>query len=202
MATLEATATGLTIRRAKPHATTAERSSASAIADDVQLYVMGNCRARALPVEKSVAGGVIDQKIDLIVDPAGIMVGRAPVRIGSVAVDEALTNCFPGVDGALHVLRGADGTSRLRARGSDLEILRQRYAEIIDFTIEGGALLRIGGDEASREGRAHSGEVARRSARLIDRHQRPVERLVDEHAGILDAHDGVTADRSGDHAHD
>ena len=56
-------------------------------------------------------------------------------------------------------------------------------------------------DPAAGKGGAHRGEVGGGRARVIDRHQRFVERLGDQGAGPADAQHGVDAERGRDCAH-
>ncbi len=102
-------------------------------AGDVELHVARDRRARALAIEEAIAGGVVHQQIDLIVDPVGVVVERVPIHVELGAVNEPLANALPGVHGALDVLGGARRANRLRTRGRDLEVLRQRNTELVDF---------------------------------------------------------------------
>ena len=171
-------------------------------AGDVELDVVGDRGAGALPVQEAVAGGVVHQEIDLVVDLDRVLVERRPVDVELGAVEEPLANASPGVHRALDALGGAGGAHRLRALRGDREVFRQRGAELVELVVQRRAHVGIGGDPAPRECRAHGGEIGRRRAGVIDRHQRFVEGLVDQQAGIADAHGGVGAERRGDHAHD
>ena len=68
-----------------------------------------------------------------------------------------------------------------------VEILVERLGQVLDVVVELGARGGVVGDPQAREGGAHGGKIGRGGARVVDRHQRFIERLVDEDAGVLDA---------------
>jgi hypothetical protein len=83
-----------------------------------------------------------------------------------------------------------------------LQVFGERSAEFADLLAEFGAHRGIGGDPLPHECRAHSREIGRGCAGVIDRHQRFVEGLVDQDAGMPDTEGRINAEPSGDHAHD
>ncbi len=101
----------------------------------------------------------------------------------------------------MDVLRGLRGAQRMRSVGGDLQIFAERLAEFVDGLIEFAGDIGVAGDGAPCERSLHRCEVRRRGARVIDRHQRFVERLGDQHAGMLHAERSIAAERAGDDAH-
>ena len=177
-ATLEATATGPTIRRASAQATSAESSSASAVP------AILSCRSRAtvararLPVEEAVAGGVVDQQIDLFVDLGGVVIERLPVDVELGAVEQPLADAVPGVHRA-----SAHWSAAWSAR-IDCErctaISRSSDSDSPSLSISSSSAARIAGSVAIHR-RANAARMAAKSvgrrARIVDRHQRFVEVL-------------------------
>src|SRR6202030_4128320 len=66
-------------------------------AGNIELDVVGDRGARALPVQEAVAGGVVHQQIDLVVDLDRVLVERRPVDVELGAVEKALADATPSV---------------------------------------------------------------------------------------------------------
>ena len=144
------------------------------------MHVAHDGGARVLPVKEAVAGRVVHQQIDLFVDLESILVERFPVQLGRRAIDESFTDLFPGFDRTFYVFGSTCSANRLGTPGGDLKVLGKQGAKLFDLIVERRAHLRVSSDPLPRECRAHCGEIGRRRARVIDRHQRFVERFVDQ----------------------
>ena len=57
---------------------------------DIELHIVPDRGPRALPVQKAVAGSVIHQQIDLVVDLLGIAVERRPIDVALGAIEQAV----------------------------------------------------------------------------------------------------------------
>ena len=171
-------------------------------AGDIEIEVARDGRARGLPVKESIARGVIDQEIDLLVDLAAVLIEHFPVRIELGPVEQAFTHASPSRHLASHIGGRLLGAIRLRALHRDRQIVVQRLGERIDLLLELDPRGGLVGNPKASERRAHGGEVGGRRPRVIDRHQRFVIGLVDQNPGVFDAKGGVAAKRRRDRAHD
>ena len=103
-ATAEAAATGPMIRRASSQATRADSRIASDRADEIEPLILRDARQRALAIGETVAGGVVDQQIDLLVDGLGVAVERRPGDLRHRAVEGWRRCSVQAFDGLLRVV--------------------------------------------------------------------------------------------------
>ena len=170
--------------------------------EEIELGVLCDRRTRALPIGEGVPGRVVDQQIDLLIDDRGVAVELVPGGIRRAAFEHACAALGPGRDRLLHAGSGFSRTDRLRPVGGDRQIVGQGALERFRLLVELLSPMQIGGDPAPGKRGLHHGEIGRRRACVVDRHQRLVERPGDQHAGPRDAARRIAAQRRGDQAHD
>ena len=168
--------------------------------DDAQPHVAGHDRPGGLPIGEAVAGGEIDEQVEVLLGHRRMGVEGLPdidgLPIGAEfpARREPLGHCVLGGGGLLR------GPLRLRPFGRDLDIFFEGLRQRLDPRFERAPLVRIAGKARPRHRGLQGGEIGRRGTRVIDGHQRAVVGLIDQGARGHDAERRVSAEERRDGA--
>ena len=169
--------------------------------EQVEPRLAGDDGPRLLAIDEAVAGGVVDEEVEVLLGDGGMAVELRVGRLALALVRELGARRRPGGDRLLGDPRGLGGPVGLGALDGDLEVFREQALQAEEALVEDRPCRRIGDQPAPRLDRPHSGKVGGGGTGIVDRHQRAVEGLADEFIRPADAGGRRQAERPRDRAH-
>ncbi|GJE04968.1 hypothetical protein AOPFMNJM_0261 [Methylobacterium jeotgali] len=163
------------------------------------LKLVGDDAADALAIGEAVAGGLIDEGLKLLAHPAGRTVESRPIGggLGALRAAQGLPFGQAGPD----PLGRCGAAGRVGALHGDAKVLRDLRAELVEDGVETGDLRVVPGERPVGHGGLHLGEVGRRGAGVVDRHEGLVVGALGEVSRLADADVREQAETAGDGAH-
>ena len=152
-------------------------------AEQVDLRLAGDDGPGLLPVDETVAGGVVDEEVEMLFGLGRMPVDDVPIGLPGLAAGEDGAGSVPILHRALHGLRRLGRAARLGPLDRHGEILGEHAAEGLEPAFELRLHGGVGAHPPTGFQGAHIGEIGGGGPRVIDRHEGLVEGPAHEFVG-------------------